>query len=182
MYESANQGIFKCISMECVNSMSGRLYQYLKKLLVIFHVELSEDKWAGLLQFIKFGIVGISNTAISYVLNVLVLLVLKPWGVSWDFIAGNVVAFILSVLWSFYWTNRFVFVKQVGEQRKIWKALVKTYIAYGFTGILLSNILSWIWINVFEISKYVAPLINLIISVPLNFIINKFWAFKADNN
>lgn len=181
MYESANQGIFKCIGMECVNSMSGRLYQYLKKLLEIFHVELSENNWAGLLQFIKFGIVGISNTVISYVLNVLVLLVLRPWKVSWDFIAGNVVAFILSVLWSFYWNNRFVFVKQVGEQEKIWKVAVKTYIAYGLTGILLSNILSWIWINVFGISKYVVPLINIVICVPLNFVINKFWTFKADN-
>jgi putative flippase GtrA len=38
---------------------------------------------------------------------------------------------------------------------------------------------SWVWINVFGISKYVAPLINLVISIPLNFIINKFWAFRT---
>ena len=155
------------------------MYQFLKKLLKIVHVELSEDKWAGLLQFIKFGIVGLSNTAISYVLNVLVLLALRRWEVSWDFVAANIVAFVLSVLWSFYWNNRFVFVVQDGEQREIGRALAKTYLSYGFTGIILNNILSWLWISVFGISKYVAPLINLLISVPINFIMNKFWAFKS---
>ena len=121
-----------------------------------------------------------TNTVISYVLNVLVLLALKPLNVSWDFIAGNMVAFILSVLWSFYWNNRFVFTVQEGQHRSIWKALLKTYVAYGFTGIILNNILSWLWINVLDISKFIAPLINLVISVPVNFIINKMWAFKTE--
>ena len=121
-----------------------------------------------------------TNTVISYVLNVLVLLALKPLNVSWDFIAGNMVAFILSVLWSFYWNNRFVFTVQEGQHRSIWRALLKTYVAYGFTGIILNNILSWLWINVLDISKFIAPLINLIISVPVNFIINKMWAFKTE--
>lgn len=56
--------------------------------------------------------------------------------------------------------------------------LLKTYAAYALTGILLNNILSWLWIERFDISKYVAPLINLIISVPLNFVINKLWTFS----
>lgn len=161
--------------------MNVRLRLILIKILRIFHIELSEEKLEGLLQFIKFGIVGVSNTVISYVLNVLVLLALRPWEVAWDFIAGNVVAFVLSVLWSFYWNNRYVFVIREGEKRKLGKALVKTYLSYGFTGIILSNVLSWLWISILGISKYVAPLINLIISVPLNFIINKFWAFKVEN-
>lgn len=108
------------------------------------------------------------------------LLVLRPWEVVWDFVAGNIVAFVLSVLWAFYWNNRYVFVIRDGEQRKIGKALIKTYLSYGFFGILLNNVLSWLRISVVGISKYIAPLINLIITVPLNFVINKFWAFKSD--
>lgn len=65
---------------------------------------------------IKFDIVGISNTIISYVLNVLVLLTLRLWEVSWDFVAANVVAFVLSVLWSFYWNNRFVLLCKMGRR------------------------------------------------------------------
>ena len=69
---------------------------------------------------------------------------------------------------------------QEGQQRSVWKALLKTYLAYGFTGIILNNILSWLWITKFGISKFIAPVINLIVSVPLNFIINKLWAFRAE--
>ena len=56
---------------------------------------------------------------------------------------------------------------------------MKTYVSYGFTGIVLNNILSYLWIEKLGISKYIAPLFNLVLSVPLNFIINKFWAFRT---
>lgn len=150
------------------------------KILRQFNTEISEQKAENLTQFIMFGIVGVSNTVISYLLNILILVLLRPLELSWDYMAGNTVAFVLSVLWSFYWNNRLVFVQGEGRQRNLWKALLKAYAAYGLTGILLNNILSWLWITVFHISKYVAPLINLIISVPLNFIINKLWTFNED--
>ena len=68
-----------------------------------------------------------------------------------------------------------------GKKINLGKALLKTYMAYGFTGIILNNILSFIWIDKVGISKFIAPLINLIVSVPLNFIINKLWAFKSED-
>ena len=158
--------------------MKRSLQHVIEKILSMAHIKISDDKMAGLLQFLMFGIVGVTNTIISYVLNVLVLLAMRPFEVSWDYVVGNIVSFVLSVLWSFYWNNRFVFTVEDGKQRQVGKALLKTYISYGFTGIILNNLLSWLWINILGISKYIAPLINLIISVPLNFIINKFWAFK----
>ncbi len=97
----------------------------------------------------------------------------------YDYILGNTIAFLLSVLWSFYWNSRYVFGLEEGEKRSPWKALLKTYISYGFTGIILSNILSYVWIRVFGISKYLAPLINLVVSIPVNFLMNKLWAFKG---
>lgn len=148
-------------------------------LLRIIHKDDKPELVTSLVQFVKFGIVGISNTLISYGINVLVLKILQPYNLGWDYVAGNVIAFILSVLWSFYWNNKYVFTTEEGQERNKWKALLKTYISYGFTGIILTNILSYFWIDVVGISKYIAPLINLVISIPLNFIINKLWAFKT---
>ena len=145
----------------------------------LLHIPLKENTLQSLVQFVKFGLVGVTNTAVSYVVNILVLKLLQPYHLSWDYVAGNVVAFLLSVLWSFYWNNKYVFRKGEGQKRNLGKALLKTYVAYGLTGIVLANVLSWVWINVFGISKYVAPLVNLVISIPLNFIINKFWAFRT---
>ena len=135
---------------------------------------------SSIIQFIKFGIVGVSNTLIGYFMNVAVLLIMKSYEFTWDYYVANLVSFFLSVLWAFYWNNKFVFAVQKGEKRNIGKALLKTYISYGFTGIILNNVLSHIWIEVFGISKFVAPLFNLVLSVPINFLINKLWAFKTE--
>lgn len=47
-----------------------------------------------------------------------------------------------------------------------------------FTGLFLNTVLSVLWVQILGISKMIAPIVNLLISVPLNFIMNKFWAFK----
>lgn len=164
-----------------------RLWEILDKMLYAIFVrflrlKFLEKRWDGFMQFVKFGVVGVTNTVISYTLNVLVLFACAKLHIfeRYDYILGNTIAFLLSVLWSFYWNSRYVFGLEEGEKRSPWKALLKTYISYGFTGIILSNILSYVWIRVFGISKYLAPLINLVVSIPVNFLMNKLWAFKGE--
>ncbi len=143
--------------------------------------EKKQTKMELLIQFIKFGIVGVSNTVVAYVLNVAVIFVLDKAQVfvKWDYIIANTVAFILSVLWSFYWNNKLVFDMEGTSWKDLLKALLKMYVAYAFTGIVLNNILSYLWIDVLHISKFIAPLINSLIGVPINFVLNKFWAFQG---
>ncbi len=145
----------------------------------VLHLKLSEKKLEGILQFFKFGIVGLSNTVISYVIYVIALLAFQAIGVSEniDYLAAQVIAFILSVLWSFYWNNKYVFGDAAGG-RNIIQTLLKTYVSYAFTGLFLNSILAVLWVEVLGIDKMLAPIINLLISVPVNFVMNKFWAFK----
>ena len=96
----------------------------------------------------------------------------------YDYLIAQIAAFVISVLWSFYWNSKMVFILEEGKERSVWKALIKTFIAYSFTGLFLNSILWLLWVRVFSISEFIAPLINLVVSVPLNFIINKFWAFR----
>ena len=143
--------------------------------------EKKQTKKELLIQFIKFGIVGVTNTLVSYVINVAVLFVLGRVQIfqRWDYIIANTVAFILSVLLSFYWNNKLVFDMEGTGWKELLGALFKMYLSYAFTGIILSNVLSYLWIDVLHISKYIAPLINSAIGVPINFILNKFWAFQG---
>ncbi|MBR3834626.1 MAG: GtrA family protein [Lachnospiraceae bacterium] len=145
---------------------------------------ISEVKFEALMQFVRFGIVGVSNTLISYVLYSGSLILFQKANVfsGLDYLVAQIIAFVLSVLWSFYWNNKMVFVKQDDEKRSLWKVLIKTYISYSFTGLFLSSMLLILWIDMLGISEFIAPLLNLIISVPVNFLINKFWAFKIDKN
>ncbi len=140
-------------------------------------ITLSDNTINTIVQFVKFGIVGVSNTLISYLINVTVLVILQPYCLSWDYVAANTLAFLLSVLWSFYWNNKFVF-NNGSEKRSRIRSLLRAYMSYAFTGIVLSNFLSFFWIHYCGVSKFVAPLINLIICVPLNFYINKHWTFN----
>ena len=146
--------------------------------------QLSEEKFNLLMQFVRFGIVGVSNTIISYLLYTGGLIGLRRMGLfpQWDYVLAQVIAFLLSVLWSFYWNSKKVFVKQENEERSTIKALLKTYVSYSFTGLFLSSFLLVLWIEYLGMSEFIAPLLNLIITVPLNFIINKFWTFKSKEN
>ena len=125
----------------------------------------------SLIQFVKFGIVGLSNTLISYVVYVA--------GVRFGmhYLLASILGFVISVLNSFYWNNKYVF-GQGKEERNLLKTLLKTFMAYAFTGLVLANILLYIWVDILGISEYLGPLINLVVTVPLNFVINKLWAFR----
>lgn len=130
------------------------------------------DWLESLFQFTKFVIVGISNTLISYVVYVV--------GVYFGlhYLLASVLGFVLSVLNSFYWNNKYVF-QQKGGERNLLHTLAKTFLSYGATGLLLANVLLYLWVDVLHISEYLGPIINLMITVPLNFVLNKFWAFRT---
>lgn len=146
----------------------------------VFHLNITDTTCKNLVQFIKFGIVGLSNTVIGYIIYAASLIFFRATHIfsNTDIYIAQLVMFLLSVLWSFYWNNKAVFITENGEQRNIVKALIKTYITYAFTSLFLSEILLALWVDFLGISEFVAPIINLIITVPLNFIIQKFWAFS----
>lgn len=135
--------------------------------------DLKEKKiYSTLIQFIKFGIVGISNTLISYCTYA----VLVWLGVN--FLLSNLIGFVVSVLNSFYWNSRYVFDLNNADTKQKLKVLIKTFISYAGTGLVLSSAMLILWIDIVHLSKYIAPIINLIITVPVNFVVNKVWAFK----
>jgi putative flippase GtrA len=126
-----------------------------------------------LTQFIKFGIVGFSNTIITYAIYSLLVYF------NLHYLAASVIAFIISVVNSFFWNNKYVFKIHDGQKRNLLHSLLKTYLSYAFTGLLLLNLLLFVFIDIMHISKYIAPLFGLAITVPLNFLLNKLWAFRS---
>lgn len=126
-----------------------------------------------ILQFLKFGLVGFSNTIISYGIYLLGI------AVGIHYLVASVMGFIVSIINAFYWNNRYVFKKDNGEKRNLWKTFCKTFLAYAGTGLVLNNILLIVQINVLGWPEKTAPIVNLIITIPLNFILNKVWAFRT---
>lgn len=151
--------------------------RYLKKIVQwlyrLFKRELEDAQWEVWLQFIGFAIVGVSNFLISYGTYALFLTFQNNYHVA------NIAAFIISVLNAFFWNNRFVFKQGKEESKRTWwKVLAKTYLTYAFSGLILTEILLFVEINLLGLPKLIGPVINLIITTPINFVMNKFWAFK----
>lgn len=152
------EGIFKVILT--------RIYKLLGK-------ELTDEQWAVWLQFVGFAIVGVSNFLVSYGVYALFLC----FQTNYHF--ANIMAFLISVLNAFFWNNRFVFKQnEGGEQRIWWKTLLKTYLSYAFSGLFLTEVLLYVEITVLGLPKLLGPVINLVITTPINFLMNKFWAFR----
>lgn len=165
-----------------MKSIGSRIWDIIEKIIYfcfikVLHLKFLEKNWNGFIQFVKFGMVGLMNTIISYFSYLLFL-----W-LHCHYIVASVLSFIISVTSAYICSSKFVFTSQdnSGEEVKKdpwWKVYFKTLTAYAFTGLLLANILLILWVQVIGISEAIAPLFNLVITVPLNFIINKFWAYR----
>ncbi len=151
--------------------------QLIKRVLQWFYrilgKELKEEQWMVWTQFIGFVIVGVSNFLVSYATYALFLCFQDNYHVA------NIAAFVISVLNAFFWNDRYVFKQgNDGRERVWWKALLRTYLSYAFSALFLTEILLYVEINVLGLPKLLGPVINLVITTPINFVMNKFWAFN----
>jgi len=136
-------------------------------------VQNKTDLYKLLWQFFKFGLVGVSNTAVSMAVYYLFL-----WIDPDLYMLGSVLGTILSIFNAFIWNDLFVFTGNPKDFKSVMRRLGKTYVSYGGTS-LLSIILVWVEVNLLYVDKLYAPILNLFITIPLNYLINKFWTFKS---
>lgn len=144
-------------------------YYILRKYL---HIRITEDEWRKCWQFLKFVVVGLSNNIVYYIFYVIFIMA------EVGYLFANGAAFTISIVNSFYWNNKYVFEKKGKSKRKAALMFIKTFICYSVTGIVLSNVLMIIWIEKLGIHQILAPVINLVITTPVNYVLNKFWAYK----
>ena len=159
-------------------------------------------KKSSVIQFIKFGLVGVSNTLVNY----LVYVIFVALGVH--YVIANALGFIISVLNAYFWGSRFVFKEDETKEKRVWwKVLLKSYASYAL-GFGINTVLLILWIDLLgigqyfgfvgdiigwasgfigflpesmtaeEISEIVAPVLNMFVTVPINFVVNKFWAYR----
>ncbi len=156
---------------------------------------LDNPKLAAFIQFIKFCMVGVSNTLIYYGIDMLCFYALFAFSdfKSWILFLGkigvtasaqtvkvalaSILAFVISVTNSYFWNSRFVFKSRNHGFKSHFKSYVKTFLCYGITELIISPVIK-VWLVGLGISYAIASLGSLVITIPTNFILNKFWAFK----
>lgn len=126
-------------------------------------------------QFVKFGIVGVINNAISLAVYYLVV-----YFNSELYLAGNALGFLVSTLNAYLLNSRFVF--QDKDKKTFSRVqLGKTYAMYTFS-LCISMALLYMLVQWLSVSEKIAPIYSLMITVPLNFILNRFWVYKKPDH
>lgn len=145
----------------------------IRSLLQAFGVSDRQSFWKLAWQFFKFGLVGLSNTAVSLGVYYLFL-----WIDPALYMVGSILGTVLSIANAFVWNDLFVFTGNARDVKSVLQRLGKTYVSYGGTSVL-SNVLLWLEVSLFHVGKGIAPVVNLLITIPLNFVINKLWTFRS---
>ena len=120
----------------------------------------------NVLQFFKFLVVGVLNTIIFLIVYYSLL------NLGVNYIVSNISGFLVSILNAYILNSKYVFLKDNNA-----KYFTKVFIVYGTTTIL-STFLLYLMVDIIKISDEIAPLINLCITTPTNYVLNKFWAFN----
>jgi putative flippase GtrA len=125
-------------------------------------------KHKSLIQFIKFGIVGISNTLLTALIIWILLRVLH----CSDYFS-NFAGYIVGLLNSFIWNRKWTFESKTKVSITIFKFIVTFAISYLFQ---LGNL--YVLLHFTHIDSYICQLISIVVYTLINFILNKNYTFK----
>ncbi len=122
----------------------------------------------SLKQFIKFGIVGISNT----VLTAATIWILMKW-MHLSAYASNIIGYIVGLINSFVWNRKWTFESNSSLRNTIFKFIITFAISYL---VQLGNL--YLLLHFTLIDPYFSQLLSIVVYTIINFTLNKFYTFK----
>lgn len=125
-------------------------------------------------QFVKFGIVGATNTAWDF--GVYYLLTRGVFGFTLHFLTANIIAFSISVVNSYILNRAWTFRSTDGRHHVLFvKFLTVNLVTLGLYEVLL-----YLLINRAHLFDLLAKLISIGVVMVWNFAANKMWTFRAN--
>lgn len=121
------------------------------------------------LQFLKFGIVGVSNTLIFFAVYTLLL---KAFGV-W-YVAASGIGFAIGAVNGFMWNRAWTFKGHVGD------ALTPVrWFVVQTCGLLLNLGLVYLFVDGLGFDKLSGQAVTIVIVTVLTFFANRAWTFRG---
>ncbi len=125
-----------------------------------------------IIQFIRFGIVGVFNTLITAII-IWVLLELLHFS---DYLA-NIIGYIVGLVNSFVWNRKWTFENNARISKTVFKFVITFAVSYLFQ---LGNL--YLLLNYTTLDAYVCQLLSIIIYTIINFVLNRYYTFKIPTN
>lgn len=157
------------------------------------NTELKRSK--SIIQFIKFGLVGVSNTVIDMIVNIIVTNGLKLLtGAGWITYVGKTVGYAAGVLNSYILNSRWTFKEERRQdKREIFGFIAVNLLVYGISLALIYLFTSvfhldewWMarglpeWLTKVIDGRLFCSLLATVVCIFVNFILNKLFVFKGE--
>jgi putative flippase GtrA len=120
-------------------------------------------------QFVKFGIVGISNTLLTLAVYTLLLKVLGVW-----YVAASAIGFLVGAVNGFLWNRRWTFREHVGDTL----TPVRWFVVQG-CGLLLDLLLIYLFVEHAGLDKLLGQACATAVVTVLTFFANRTWTFRV---
>lgn len=125
-----------------------------------------------IVQFLKFGIVGVSNTLITFVVYTLLLKVFGVW-----YLAASAIGFVVGAVNGFLLNRRWTFAGHVGD--------AYTPVRWGVVqgcGLALNEGLLFLFVDDAGIEKLLSQAFATVVVTVVTFIVNRAWTFRVDHH
>jgi putative flippase GtrA len=122
-----------------------------------------------LVQFVKFGIVGVSNTLLTFFVYTLLL---KAFGV-W-YLAASAIGFVVGAINGFLLNRRWTFKEHVGDAL----TPVRWAIVQG-SGLALNEGLLYLFVDRAGLDKLIAQACSIALVTVSTFFANRAWTFRV---
>jgi putative flippase GtrA len=122
-----------------------------------------------LAQFVKFGIVGISNTLLTFAIYTLLLKVFGVW-----YLAASAIGFAVGAVNGFLLNRRWTFRGHVGDAF----TPVRWLIVQG-CGLALNEGLLYLFVDGARVEKLLSQAFATVIVTVITFLANRAWTFRA---
>ena len=121
------------------------------------------------LQFLKFGLVGVSNTLIFFAVYTLLLKVFGVW-----YVAASGIGFGVGAVNGFLWNRAWTFRGHVGDAL----TPVRWFVVQS-TGLLMDLGLVYLFVDGAGLDKLSGQAVTTLIVTVLTFFANRAWTFKG---
>jgi putative flippase GtrA len=121
-----------------------------------------------LVQFVKFGIVGVSNTLLTFAVYTLLLKVFGVW-----YLAASAIGFIVGAVNGFLLNRRWTFRGHVGDAF----TPVRWTVVQG-CGLLTNLGLVYLFVEEISLDKLIAQACATVIVTVITFLVNRAWTFR----
>lgn len=121
-----------------------------------------------LVQFVKFGVVGVSNTLLTFAVYTLLLKVFGVW-----YLAASAIGFIVGAVNGFLLNRRWTFRGHVGDAF----TPVRWTVVQG-CGLLTNLGLVYLFVEEISLDKLIAQACATAVVTVITFLVNRAWTFR----